>query len=160
MNKALIICALTLPAYGQTAAMNNDDMAEVELSTEISKTEYSAEEEETVAEIQESDEDLAGFVQDYVRKDSSLKGAFLMEEPGGGKLLKLSLDSVAKTSAAGPDNSKIIEAAFKSPDGRKHRLLFHLRSAGFGGIDIYKIEFKKEEKTEKPLKSKAGDKGK
>ena len=90
------------------------------------------------------EEDLAGFVQDYIGKDISLKGAFLIEDPGSGKVLKLSLESAPRRSEAGPAGSRVMEAVFKAAGGRKYSVLFYLQSAGFGGIDIFRIELKKE----------------
>ena len=153
MKRIIIICALTILSCPQAEAMNDDDMIEAEISTDATKTEYAAEDDETIADIQQSDEDLAGFVHDYVRKDSALKGSFLIEDSSGGKILKLNLDTVAKRSSPGPDNSKTIEAVFKNSAGQKHTVLFHIRAAGFGGIDISKIELKKEEKVKSQPKN-------
>ena len=121
-------------------------MADVALSTDTAKADYTPEDEETQGYIQESEEDLSGFVQDYVKKDSSLKGAFLLEDPASGKVLKLALEAAPKKSADGLNNTKVLEAVFKDSAGKKYTVLFHIQSAGFGGIDIFRIELKKEPK--------------
>jgi hypothetical protein len=151
MRKLLAVCVLTALACPAAAAMADDDLIEAGISTETVKGDYASDDEESLATIQESDEDLAGFVQDYVGKDTALKGAFFLEDRSAGRILKLSLESVLKKSAEGQENSKVVEAVFKGPGGKKYAVLFHIRSAGFGGIDIFRIELKKEEpkKTEK-----------
>ncbi len=155
MKKLFIVCALTALACPQARALQDDDLTDSLLSTDTTKTDYATEEDEaTQAYIQESDEDLSGFIQDYVKKDTALKGAFFIEDPAARKVLKLSLDTAPKKSAAGPDNTKIMEAVFKDPGGEKYSVLFHIQSAGFGGIDIFKIELKKEAKPVQEIKLK------
>lgn len=147
MKKLFIACALAALTCPQARALQDDDLSDSPLSTDTAKTDYAPEEDEaTQAYIQESDEDLSGFIQDYVKKDTTLKGAFFLEDPAGRKVLKLFLDTAPKKSAAGPDNTKIMEAVFKDPAEKKYSVLFHIQSAGFGGIDIFKIELKKETK--------------
>ena len=147
MKKTILICALTALTCTQVRAMTDDDLSEAAVSTDTAKAEEAADAEEQQAEIQESDEDLAGFVQDYVKKDAGLKGAFFLEDAASGRILKLSLVKVLKSSTSGQQNTKIVEAIFKDPAGKKHSVLFLIRSAGFGEIDISRIELKKEEKT-------------
>lgn len=142
MKTLLIACILSALPCARAAALVDDDLLDTEISTETA-ADYAAEE-EGQASIQESDEDLAGFVQDYIGKDISLKGAFLIEDPGSGRLLKLSLESAPRRSEAGPAGSRVMEAVFKAAGGRKYSVLFYLQSAGFGGIDIFRIELKKE----------------
>jgi len=144
MKKLFIILALAALACPQARALQDDDLSDSLLSTDTAKTDYAPEEDEAAQPyIQESDEDLAAFIQDYVKKDTTLKGAFFMEDPATHKVLKLSLETALKKSVAGPDNTKVMEAVFKDPGGKKHSVLFHIQSAGFGGIDIFKIELKK-----------------
>jgi hypothetical protein len=154
MKKLIMICALTVLAEAPARAVTDTDLSGEILSTDTVKADEAAEIEEAQADIQESDEDLAGFVQDYIKKDTTLKGAFFLEETGSGKTLKLNLDTVLKKTTPGPDNSKIVEAVFKDAAGKKRAILFRLQSAGFGGIDILKIEFKKEEKPYRSGKAK------
>ena len=154
MKYMLIICALAAIAVPQARAIQNDDLSELAGSTDAAKADYVSDEDETQGYIQESDEDLAGFVQDYVLKDTALKGAFFLEEPASGKVLKLTLDSVPKKSSEGSANSKILEAVFNGPGGKKYPVLFHVRGAGFGGIDIFKIALKREGKTKSLPKEK------
>jgi hypothetical protein len=147
MKKLFIACALAALACPQARAVQDDDLSDTLLSTDAAKTDYAPDEEEaTQAYIQESDEDLSGFIQDYVKKDTALKGAFFIEDPASRKVLKLSLDTAPKKSSDGPNNTKVLEAVFKDPGGKKYPVLFHIQSAGFGGIDIFKIELKKEAK--------------
>jgi len=138
------LAALACP---QLRAMTDDDLNETAASTDTVKAEEPADADEPQTDIQESDEDLAGFVQDYVQKDTALKGAFFLEDDASGKILKLTLAKVQHRSVGGPANSKTVEAVFKDQAGKKHIVLFRIRSAGFGEIDVFKIELKKEEKT-------------
>jgi len=154
MKTIFILSALALLAPS-ARALQDDDLNDTLLSTDTAKTDYAPEEDESAqAYIQESDEDLSGFVQDYVKKDTALKGAFFLEDAASGKVLKLSLAVAPKSSVAGPNNTKIMEAVFKDPSGKDHAVLFHIQSVGFGGIDIFKIELKKEEKTGREAKPK------
>jgi len=149
MKKIFIICILAAAACPSVMAMTDDDLLESGISTDAIKGDYSSEDEDTLGIIQESDEDLSAFVQDYISKDSALKGAFFLEEPATGRILKLSLGILAKKTTDGPNNSKIVEAVFKDRAGKKYPVLFYIQSAGFGGLDICKIELKKEEKPKK-----------
>lgn len=150
MKRLLIVCALAALACGRAGAMADDDIIATVSSTDAAKGDYPPEDEETLGVIQESDEDLAAFVQDYISKDSALKGAFFIEERGSGKVLKLSLDTLLRKTSEGPDNSRIVEGVFKAAGGKKCSVLFYIQSAGFGGLDIFKVELKKKE--EKPQK--------
>ncbi|OGS08734.1 MAG: hypothetical protein A2270_04060 [Elusimicrobia bacterium RIFOXYA12_FULL_51_18] len=155
MRKLIIVCALAALACPQARALQDDDLAEVSLSTDTTKADYAPEDEEAQGYIQESEEDLSGFVQDYVKKDTSLKGAFLLDAPASGKILKLVMETAPKKSADGPNNTKVLEAVFKDSVGKKYTVLFHIQSAGFGGIDIFRIALKKETKSgqkDKPKK--------
>ncbi|MBU2575257.1 MAG: hypothetical protein KKH28_14405 [Elusimicrobia bacterium] len=158
MKKIFLMCAASAlvpaalcfaPLVPLAAAIQDDDLIEPSLSADTVKSDYGAEDEE--AQIQESDEDLAGFAGDYIKKDTALKGAFFIEDRAGKKILKLTLEAVLEKIADGADNAKIAEAVFKDAAGKKHRVLFHLQSAGFSGVDIFKIELKKEENP-KPAK--------
>lgn len=159
MRRLIIICALVALAAAQAGALADEELIDAALSTDTMKTDEAPYEDDGQAYIQESDEDLAGFVQDYVKKDVILKGSFFLEGAAPGRVLKLNLETVRKKSLAGPNNSKIVEAVFKDAAGKKHTVLFHLQSAGFGGIDIFKIELKKEEKPKSPAKVKKGSSG-
>ncbi|HBB65976.1 MAG: hypothetical protein A2X28_00595 [Elusimicrobia bacterium GWA2_56_46] len=152
---ALMICVLAAVAVPQARAVQDDDLNEPALSTDAARADYASEEDEALGYIQESDEDLAGFVQDYVQKDTALKGAFFLEDPASGRILKLTLDAAPKRSPGGSDNSKVLEAAFNGPGGQKYQVLFHIRSAGFGGIDIFKIELRKPVKIKSPAQTKS-----
>jgi len=154
MKYALIFCAMAAAAVPQARAVQDDDLNEPALSTDAVKADYASEEDEALGYIQESDEDLAGFVQDYVQKDAALKGAFFLEDPASGRILKLTLDAAPKRSPGGSENSKVMEAAFNGPGGKKYQVLFHIRSAGFGGIDIFRIELKQPEKIKIPAQIK------
>ncbi len=147
MKRLIILCALTILICPQARATADSELTEAALSTDTAKTDETADIDDAQAYIQETDEDLAGFVQDYVKKDTVLKGAFFLEETVSGNILKLNLETVIKTSSAGPNNSKIIEAVFRDLTGKRRTVLFRIQSIGFGGIDIFKIELKKEEKT-------------
>lgn len=152
---AALIAALLCAAPGAaSAALVDEDPSEAVLSTDTVKTDDAADEEEAQAQIQESDEDLVGYVGDYIKKDVALKGAFLLENSASKKILKLKLDSVLDKVEAGAENTKIVTASFKDAAGRKYNVLFHLQGAGFSDVDIFKIELKKEEKQKAPAAGK------
>ena len=143
MKRLLILCALAALACPQLRAMQNGDLADAISSTDTIKGDEAPDEEEfPQAYIQESDEDLSGFVQDYVKKDVYLKGAFFLEDHASGKILKLSLAIAPKRSSNGPNNTKVLEAIFKDAAGKSYPVLFHIQSVGFGGIDIFRIDLK------------------
>ncbi len=154
MKRLIALCALTLLTCPQAHSMADNELTEAALSTDTAKTDEAADMDDAQAYIQETDEDLAGFVQDYVKKDTILKGAFFLEEGTSGRILKLNLETVLRTSSAGPNNSKIMEAVFRDLTGKKRAVLFRIQSIGFGGIDIFKIELKKEEKSKTSDKTK------
>lgn len=151
-----LLCAAPLAA--PAAALLDDDMADTALSTDTAKGDYAPEDEDAQAQIQESDEDLVGYVEDYIKKDIMLKGAFLLEDLSAKKILRLQVDSVSRTVENGADNSKIVPTVFKDAAGKKYNVLFHLQSAGFSDVDIFKIELKKEEKHKAPAADKNGKK--
>ncbi len=154
MRTLLAVCVLAALSCPRAAAISDDDLLDAGISTEAVKNEDAAGDEDAQMSIQESDEDLAGFVQDYVIKDSSLKGGFFIEDSRAGRILKLSFERVLKKSSEGADNSRIVEAVFKGPAGKKYSVLFYIQSAGFGGIDVFRIQLKQMEpkKEEKPKK--------
>jgi len=154
MKKLTIIFALIALACPRAWALVDDDLGAAALSTDTVKADEGADMDDGQVYIQESDEDLAGFVQDYVKKDTILKGAFFLEEAVSGKVLKLNLETVLNKSSDGPNNSKIVEAVFKDAAGKQYSVLFSIQSAGFGGIDIFKIELRKEEKPKSSAKAK------
>jgi hypothetical protein len=138
----------------QAHTLEAEATGEAAFSTDTVKNEDGGELDEGQAYIQESDEDLTDFVQDYIKKDTILKGAFFLEEAGSGKIFKLSLESVTKKTSNGPNNSKIVETVFRDTTGKKHAVLFQIQSAGFGGIDIFGIALKNERKNKPAVKNK------
>ena len=134
---ALMACGLA--AAGPAAAYEDEGLPETAVSTDTAR---GADEDDGQADIQQSDEDLPEFVTDYIRKDVQLKGAFLFEEKPSGRLLKLSLVSVAKTPADAPGGVRKITAVFKDAAGKKYDAAFLLQNGPWGGLDIFKIELK------------------
>ena len=139
MKHVLALLLLLGPAGYAGAAYEEEGLTEAAVSTETAK---SGEEEEAQPVIQETDEDLAAFVTDYIRKDVQLKGAFLIESRADKKILKLDLVSVAAKAAGGDAGAKTVTATFKDQAGKRHTALFHLQNGPWGGLDIFKIELK------------------
>jgi hypothetical protein len=136
---ALLLCLLA--AAPARAAYEEEGFSEAPASTD---TVRASEEEEGGAYVQESDEDLAEFVLDYIRRDTALKNGFLVEEPGGGKLLRLSLmkaDRLAKIGRGG--SARTVGAQFRDAAGALYDLTFHLQAGPWGGLDIYRIEIRR-----------------
>ena len=135
-----LLAALSLCLAGPAAAAYEDEgLPEAPVSTETVKN---GEEEEDLALIQQSDEDLAAFVMDYIRKDIQLKGAFLIEDKASKKVFRLELASIEPKAAAGENSGKTVAANFKDAAGKKTAVVFHLQNGPWGGLDIFKIELK------------------
>lgn len=135
-----LLAALTLCLAGPAAAAYEDEgLPEAPVSTETVKN---GEEEEDLALIQQSDEDLAAFVMDYIRKDIQLKGAFLIEDKASKKVFRLDLASIEPKAAAGENGGKTVAANFKDAAGKKTSVVFHLQNGPWGGLDIFRIELK------------------
>ncbi|MGD9642842.1 MAG: hypothetical protein AB7V08_08890 [Elusimicrobiales bacterium] len=131
---ALLAAGLACPL---AAAFEEEGLPETLVSTDTARN---AEEEEEQPLIQESDEDLAAFVTDYIRKDVQLKGAFLIEDKATGKVLRLELLSVERKAAGGDNGSRAVRAGFKDAAGKKYSALFWVQLGPWGGLDIHKIE--------------------
>jgi len=131
---ALLIACLACPA---ASAFEEEGLPETLVSTDTAR---GGEEEEEQPLIQESDEDLAAFVTDYIRKDVQLKGTFLIEAKPTGKVLRLELVSVDRKAAGGDNSSRAVRAAFKDAAGNKYSALFWVQLGPWGGLDIHKIE--------------------
>ncbi len=153
-----LLAALALCLAGPAAAAYEDEgLPEVPVPTETVKN---GEEEEDLALIQASEEDLAAFVMDYIRKDIQLKGAFLIEDKASKKVLRLELASIEPKAAAGGSRSsgqyssssmplsrdenggRTVAANFKDAAGKKTAVVFHLQNGPWGGLDIFRIELK------------------
>lgn len=93
--------------------------------------------------VQESDEDLADFVTDYIRKDIQLKGAFFFENKTSGKVLRLRLSVVEPKTRPGADGTSAVTARFDGDDGAKYTLVFWVQDGAWGGLDIFKIELER-----------------
>lgn len=88
----------------------------------------------------ESEEDLAGFVEDYIKKDISLKGAFFIEDKKSKKILKLTYSKIKKTDLA--SDVKKVTAEFKD-NSKIYEIDFYV-SGLWGNLDITKIVLKSE----------------
>ena len=132
----LAILAITGLVLG-AAAIEDDDLNGLLVSTD---TVRQADEEEEQVVIQESDSDLAAFVQDYVAKDCQLKGTFFIESQAKKQILRLKLVSLEKKIKDAPGGAKMLMAHFVDASGRNYGVMFYLQSSSFGGTDITKIE--------------------
>lgn len=137
--RPLLFAALGLCLAAPAAAAYEDEgpPEETAVSTEAARPD-----DDEGALVQESDEDLAAFVTDYVRKDIQLKGAFFLEDKYAGKVLKLELASVEPKAAAGENGARSVTVVFREPAGKKLTALFWLQGGPWGGLDIFKIELK------------------
>ncbi|MHB0994921.1 MAG: hypothetical protein ACYC2I_00985 [Elusimicrobiales bacterium] len=141
---ALLPLALALPA---SAAYEDDGLSEAAVSTETAKN---GEDEGALPVIQETGEDLAAFVTDYIRKDIQLKGSFLLESKPDGKVLKLELVSVEARAAGGENGEKMVPVVFKDAAGKKYPAFFHIQNGPWGGLDIFRIELKYKTELKEP----------
>ncbi|MEI7527482.1 MAG: hypothetical protein WCK76_00950 [Elusimicrobiota bacterium] len=139
--KYFIMAALALGlAAPAAAAYEEEGLSEAMISTDTAKN---GDEDETQPFVQESDEDLAEFVTDYIRRDTALKGAFLLEDPDGKKFLKLQLVSVEQKAQTTSESAKTVSALFRDAGGKKFTVVFYLQPGPWGGLDIFKLELKK-----------------
>ena len=137
--RLIFIAALGLCLAAPAAAAYEDEgLPETVASSDTAR----GEDEEVQPQVQESDEDLAAFVTDYIRKDIQLKGAFFLEEQPAKKILKLDLASVEPRASAGSNGARAVIVTFKDPAGKKRTALFWLQGGPWGGLDIFKIELK------------------
>lgn len=133
----VLALACTAPA---AAAYDEEGLSEAVISTDMAK---GGDEEEPQPFIQENDEDLAAFVMDYIRRDTALKGSFLIEDAGEKKILKLQLVSVEQKAKTSAGAAKTVSAAFRDAAGKKYTIVFHLQIGPWGGLDIFKLDLKK-----------------
>lgn len=92
--------------------------------------------------VQETDEDLADLVMDYVRRDTALKGSFLIEDKAAKKVMKLTLVALDTAAKDGEEGEKTVASVFRDEAGRKYAVVFHLQSGPWGGLDIFRLELK------------------
>lgn len=133
---ALLGLCLAAPA---AAAFEDEGLSETIASTDTAK---SAEEEEEQPLVQERDEDLAAFVTDYIRKDIQLKGAFFLEDRASKKLFRMELASVESKAQAGENGARAVAVTLKDAAGKKHKVLFWVQAGPWGGLDIFRIDFR------------------
>lgn len=131
--------------------INTNALLSQTTSTETAKNLNNLEEESEQPNffIQESDEDIINFVDDFIKKDIQLKGSFLIEDVSANKILKLKFESISKTLITKEDGTKSVETFFKDSQGKKYTIIFHLIGVQWGGIDIFKIELKQKAKKRK-----------
>lgn len=151
--KFLLFTALALRLSGPAAAAYDDEgLPEAPASTETVK---SGEEEDGLVLIQQSDEDLASFVTDYIRRDIMLKGAFFLEDKAARKILRLELASIEPAASGAENGGKTVTAQFKDAAGKKTAVVFHLQNGPWGGLDIFRIELKAAPAISKPAPKKS-----
>ncbi len=137
--KGIFAAALLLGlAWPAAAAYEDEGFSETAVSTDA----VNGADDEEQPVVQESDEDLADFVTDYIKKDIQLKGSFLLEDKPTGKVLKLELLSVEPKAAGAEGGAKRVKATFKDAAGKKLPVFFLLQSGAWGGLDIFRIELK------------------
>ncbi len=138
MKKTLILLLLAAPLL---AADENYEEPVV--------SENSAGEESGVM-VQDSDDDIKSIVEDYIKKDESLKGAFFIEDKKSGKVLSLkylavlSVDNLSETE-------KKVKVQFADPSTGKFRnVFFFMKGSSWGNMDIEKIELEQPAEIKKP----------
>ena len=131
-STVLALC-LAAPA---AAAFEDEGLPEALVSTDTLKNV----EEEEEPQVQERDEDLAAFVTDYIRKDTQLKGAFLVEDRASKKIYKLELVTVEPKAPAGESGARTVTGHFKDQAKKKFTALFRVQTGPWGGLDIFRID--------------------
>lgn len=139
MRLALLALLAACAAGPAAAAYEDEGLTEVPASTD---TVRNGDEDDGQPVIQETDEDLAAFVTDYISKDIQLKGAFLIEDKAAKKLLKLELLSVEPKCGGSETGEQTVAAHFKDPAGKRFTVIFHLQNGPWAGLDIFRLELK------------------
>lgn len=151
--KTLILLALgaglaCAPVYAG-ADYEEDGLTEAMVSTDTAR---GADEDEDQPLIQENDADLADFVTDYIKKDIELKGSFFIEDKITKKVFKLELAGVENKTSDAENGAKKLATTLKDAAGKKYTVIFYLHNGPWGGLDIFKIEFKTTPEKPKPAK--------
>ena len=147
--KLTLLAALALCLAVQAGAAYDDEgLPETVVSTDTARA---SEEEEEQPLVQESDEDLAAFVTDYIRRDIQLKGSFFLEDKASRKVYRLQLASVDRKAAPGGNGERGISVVLKDEAGKKFPAVFWVQAGPWGGLDIFRIDFKVS-----PARGKAG----
>ncbi len=141
---ALALC-LAAPAG---AAFEEEGLPETVSSTDTAR---GSDEEEEQPLVQESDEDLAAFVTDYIRRDIQLKGSFFLEDKTSKKVYRLQLASVDRKTAPAGSGERGVSVVLKDEAGKKFPAVFWVQAGPWGGLDIFRIDFKVS-----PARGKAG----
>jgi len=94
--------------------------------------------------VQDSEEDVLNFVEDYIKKDISLKGSFLIEDKAGKQVLRLKFLRLKKEVWT-EEAARIAAAEFKDSDSRTYEVQFHVTGINWGNLDINKLVLKKTE---------------
>jgi len=143
---------LTVLAFGLAApacaAFEEEGLPETVASTDTAR---GSDEEEEQPLVQESDEDLAAFVTDYIRRDIQLKGSFFLEDKASKKVYRLQLASVERKTAPGGNGERGVTVVLKDEAGKKFPAVFWVQAGPWGGLDIFRIDFKAA-----PARGKAG----
>lgn len=135
LSMALALC-LAAPA---DADYDDEGLPETITSTETAR---SSDDEEDQPVVQESDEDLAAFVTDYIGRDIQLKGAFFLEDRTSRKVHRLQLASVGKKTAPGANGERGVSVVLKDEAGKRFTAVFWVQAGPWGGLDIFRIDFK------------------
>ncbi|HNW45123.1 MAG TPA: hypothetical protein PKI19_11505 [Elusimicrobiales bacterium] len=140
--KYLMAAALALACGGAPAlaAYDEEGLSEAVISTEAARN---GDEEDDAPFVQESDEDLADFVQDYIRRDTALKGAFLIEDAADRKILKLHLVSLDRKAQPAAETAKTVTAVMRDAAGKTFSVVFYVQVGPWDGLDIFKLELKR-----------------
>lgn len=142
---AVLMLASFSAAY---AADENGSGDEVYSSTQA----YSEEGEEAgQVMVQDSEEDVLNFVEDYIKKDIALKGSFLMEDAASKQLLKLKFLQLRK-EVVQEETAKIAVAELKDSNSRQYEAHFYVTGMNWGNLDISKIVLKKTAPAKEPAK--------
>lgn len=137
----LLLCPLlALALAAPAAAYDEEGLQEAPSSSDTFRN--GGDEEEVQPLIQESDEDLADFVADYIRKDVQLKGAFLLWDPAAGRALRLELVALERKAPAEAGGARTVTANFRDKAGAKFTVLFSVQATPWGGLDISSIRLK------------------
>jgi len=141
MKYFYILIFILVPSISYSAQEDITD-DELYISTQTTNEENNDESGEIIS--QESKEDIINFVEDYIKKDINLKGAFFIEDKISKKILKLNFVKIKEVIM---DEKKVI-TQFKDSNSKLYEINFFV-SGLWGNLDIIKININKNNSEEK-----------
>lgn len=99
--------------------------------------------------VQDSDDDINSIVEDYIKKDESLKGSFFIKDKKNDKVLSLKYLSILLVEAISETEKKVKVQFTDISTGKFRNVFFFVRGSNWGNLDIEKIELEQSAEVKK-----------